>query len=45
MAWIADILQEVVPKPAAQRLADVCMMLLDGATVEAMLAQTTAKVE
>lgn len=35
VSWIAEILRDVVPEPAAKRLADICMMLLDGATVEA----------
>ncbi|MFL9884215.1 TetR/AcrR family transcriptional regulator [Paraburkholderia agricolaris] len=33
--WMSEILREIVPPPAADRLASVCLMLLDGATIEA----------
>lgn len=33
--WMSEILREIVAPPAADRLASVCLMLLDGATLEA----------
>jgi AcrR family transcriptional regulator len=33
--WIAEILRDAMPAIAARQFASVCMMLLDGATVEA----------
>ncbi|MFM0254719.1 TetR/AcrR family transcriptional regulator [Paraburkholderia sediminicola] len=33
--WIDEILRDIVPADTARHLASVCMMLLDGATVEA----------
>ncbi|CAE6705622.1 TetR/AcrR family transcriptional regulator [Paraburkholderia nemoris] len=35
VAWIGEILEDVMPPAQAHHLASVCMMLLDGATVDA----------
>ncbi|MFL9865082.1 TetR/AcrR family transcriptional regulator [Paraburkholderia fungorum] len=35
VGWIGTMLREYMPPASAQQLASVCMMLLDGATVEA----------
>jgi AcrR family transcriptional regulator len=35
VAWIDEILRDIAPAPIARHMASVCMMLLDGATVEA----------
>lgn len=33
--WMSEILREIVPSQTAHQLAGVCLMLLDGATIEA----------